>query len=218
MVIGDTERDLRMHHFYSLQNHTLGIALFFEARLAEIEERTNDAALIYMDQVRFGHALERGGDLNDFHISYQNKSDASDNLRRIADCLNAPTCRNIIHQLEELELRREPTSEILKRNKEIDRREKGFQFQEKVSRMLRTRSLDPYKAVRIELEMASNHQRRQALITMLTLARHAYTLEHGNKPDDASSLVPSYLSAIPQDPFTHKNLNFADRSSWGWHD
>jgi len=45
----------------------------------------------------------------------------------------------------------------------------------------------------------------------LDLATRAYELERGKPPASLADLVPDYLKAIPQDPFTSTNLVYSPR-------
>ncbi len=43
---------------------------------------------------------------------------------------------------------------------------------------------------------------------MIQLASRAYALEEGAPPKTLADLVPAYLKAIPQDPFTGTNMAY----------
>ena len=45
----------------------------------------------------------------------------------------------------------------------------------------------------------------------IDLAARAYELDKGHQPESISDLVPDYLKAIPQDPFTGTNLVYSPR-------
>ena len=46
---------------------------------------------------------------------------------------------------------------------------------------------------------------------MVDLAVRAYELERGQRPNEWRDLVPVYLKAVPQDPFTGTNLSYSLR-------
>jgi hypothetical protein len=43
------------------------------------------------------------------------------------------------------------------------------------------------------------------------LAARAYELDKGHLPANVADLVPDYLKAIPQDPFTDTNMIYSPR-------
>ena len=46
---------------------------------------------------------------------------------------------------------------------------------------------------------------------LIDLAARAYELDKGQSPANVADLVPDYLKAIPQDPFTGTNLVYSPR-------
>ena len=44
---------------------------------------------------------------------------------------------------------------------------------------------------------------------LIDLAARAYELEKGKPPTGVADLVPDYLKAVPQDPFTGTNLVYS---------
>jgi competence protein ComGC len=46
---------------------------------------------------------------------------------------------------------------------------------------------------------------------MVDLAARAYELDKGKSPASLADLVPEYLKAIPQDPFTGTNMIYSPR-------
>jgi hypothetical protein len=43
---------------------------------------------------------------------------------------------------------------------------------------------------------------------IITLAARAFELEHNAKPKTVADLVPTYLKAVPIDPFTGKDMTY----------
>jgi hypothetical protein len=41
---------------------------------------------------------------------------------------------------------------------------------------------------------------------LIDLAARAYELDKGHRPANLADLVPDYLKAVPQDPFTGTNM------------
>jgi hypothetical protein len=46
---------------------------------------------------------------------------------------------------------------------------------------------------------------------LINLAARAYELDKGKPPESLADLVPDYLKAVPQDPFTGTNMIYSPR-------
>jgi hypothetical protein len=86
----------------------LALAFRAEGELAEREGRTNDAARIYLDGIRFGQESSRGGLLIDRLVGIACEAITLDPLNDIAQQLDSGTCREIAQLLEGMEAKREP--------------------------------------------------------------------------------------------------------------
>ncbi len=183
-------------HIPELSGHRLlAGALVAEGRVAELDQRTNDAARCYFDAIRLGHESARGGMQIDHLVGVGCEAMGSSKLAKIVPALNAKECRAVIATLESIENKRESPDESLR----IERtwwRSEGMQ--QRIKNMIAWKSVDPVKRwhrgylVRLQGEIARQAQLR------VDLARRAYELEHGNPPADLHVLVPTYLKSLPQ--------------------
>ncbi len=183
-------------HIPELSGHRLlAGALVAEGRVAELDQRTNDAARSYLDAIHLGHEAARGGMQIDHLMGVVCEAMGSSKLTKIASALNAKECRAAIATLESIENKRESPDETLRIERTFARSEG---MKQRISSMINTKSLDPVKQwyrkylVRLQGEIDRQSQLR------VDLARRAYELEHGNPPADLHVLMPTYLKALPQ--------------------
>jgi hypothetical protein len=86
----------------------LALAFRAEGELAEREGKTNDAARIYLDGIRFGQEICRGGLLIDRMVGIACERMNLDPLLRLESDLDAAACHDVARALEQMEGRREP--------------------------------------------------------------------------------------------------------------
>jgi len=198
-----------MAHYWVLNNNRMSFkslmqALTAEGTLAEMEHRTNEAAIAFFDIVRSGHELSRGGVLLDGMFAIVYEKIGLSRLQQLTAGVDGPTCRDLIKTLEYLETRREPPEEFLRRDKEYERR--IFSVKERVEEMIESRSFDSTAGVRVNFVKLSIERQQQSGLLLLDLAARAFELENGRRPQSAKELVPDYLRAVPKDPITGAEL------------
>src|SRR6266498_3881941 len=102
-------------HIPELSGHRLlAGALVAEGRVAELDQRTNDAARCYLDAIHLGHEVARGGMQIDHLVGVACEAMGSSKLTKIAPALNATECRAAIATLESNENKRESPEETLR--------------------------------------------------------------------------------------------------------
>jgi hypothetical protein len=175
-----------------------------EGRIAEIEGRTNDAALIYLDVIRFGEHAARGGLLITSLVGIACENIGNTDLRRVANSLDAQTSREIADGIARLDQQRELPRTVTARDRAWATKAYGWQgriyaLEVLVRPSLIQASLDKY------VQKVENVEKQNRTV-MLILASHAYTLDHGAPPSAAADLVPTYLKAVPIDPVTGTNM------------
>jgi len=95
----------------------LARAFWAEAVLAEREGRTNDAARIYVDGIRFGQEIGHGGRLIDRLVGMSCQSLLLPSLTNLVQNLDAQTCRELAGLLESMDLRSEPWEATVRRER-----------------------------------------------------------------------------------------------------
>ena len=172
------------------------------SRLALIEARTNEAAALAIDCIRYGQESTRGGVLIDALVRIAINSIGLSSLRGAVDGMDIEATRKAIAALDDVAARSESAEEVFKREKKWARRGRfgpgGF-FTQFIQAFLNRKALEKARQKFIQSET-------DILRTKVQLAAHAYELDQGKPPAAACDLVPQYLKAAPLDPATGKEM------------
>lgn len=178
-----------------------------EATLAQLENRPADAAKISLECFKFGYAMEHGGLLIDCLVAVACQHIASTSLEKVANHLSPQQCRIAIAELQTMEKTREPFAKIKERERKYSRCIGGlYGYFNSLVKMVRTKSLDPFKREFQQAEAKVQIQQARVLHLQTSLAARAFEMEKGRKPKSFQELVPEYLPSIPIDPQTKTNL------------
>jgi hypothetical protein len=176
---------------------TLVGLLAAEGKLADHEGRTTDAVQNYLDAIRFGQELSRGGLVLEKFVGIACERAGLLGLVRQAPKLAAEESRKLSKALEEIDRKRELWEAILAREKTFRRRTSSlprlvwFQmFSQKEERERNQRSEDLAKAAEARLRLL-----------MTDLAVRQFQSGRGVYPNRLSELIPQFLQALPRDPF-----------------
>ena len=182
----------------------LAMAFEHEGILAGRQNRPNDAAKSYLDIFQLGNDAARGGVLIDQLVGTALEAIATSHLQKIADQLDAETCRETAAALENLDAQRQAWQQVVQQENDWSRRTfRGLGYE--IAR------LRAQKELRTSMQKAGkkfNGQIQKTRQLIIDLAARAYTLDKGHPPASAADLVPNYLKAVPQDPFTGTNMVF----------
>ena len=183
----------------------LGHTVIREGKLAEMERRYGDAARAYLDAIRLGQEVKRGGVLIDGLVGVAIESLGSTALQALVPNLHVIECREAIQTLEIIESKRESFAEILKHEKEWSRRSFPWRMRVvgNIQRLFKFSSIA--QAQQRALTKFQTYDHRQRTL-MIDLATRAYELEKGQRPKSSAELVPGYLKAVPLDPLTGTNM------------
>ncbi len=164
-----------------------------EGRLSELDGRTNDAAKIYLDTVRFGQASSRGGVMIDRLVGIACETIGLRKLQPLSQVLPAKNCAEVAHALEDIDSKEETPEQML-----VD---EAIYVRKTATVPQQLGGLIMFKAIRdmrkksvAKLNAATLHRRQ----VMLDFASRACELDKGHRPTNIADLVPAYLKAIPQ--------------------
>jgi hypothetical protein len=179
----------------------LALAFRAEGELAEREGKTNDAARVFLDGVRFGQEVCRGGLLLDRMVGIATERINLDPLRGLVADLDAATCREAARALEQMEVKREPIEGT--RNEERIWAARVGSLQERIGlqivRIVRPKDYNaPWEKSASKLAEVQTQSRELTL----QLAARTYELDKGMAPSRVADLVPAYLQSIPKEPVT----------------
>ncbi len=183
---------------------TKALAKIFEAasRLALIEGRTNEAAALAIDCIRFGSESVRGGVLIDGLVGIAIRSIGLNSLKVATEGTDLEGSRRALSALDEVASGSESAEEILKRERQwarLGRFGPAGILTQIVQPFLSRQALGSGRQKFIKLETDLQRMR-------IHLAARAYQLDHGKPPGAARDLVPQYLKSVPLDPATAREL------------
>ena len=173
-----------------------------EGRLAEVEGRTNDAVRSYIDCIRLGNEVSRGGVLINRMVGMACEAIGCSALARIFPKLSREQSVAVISELTAMETNAVTWNEVITNEKAFMRHERQGSFNP-------IRNFVDWWQSRAVLKSTKNkHDISAAKRRLITaeLALRIYQIEHGQPPTQLSDLVPRYLPRIPTDPFTEKDL------------
>ena len=173
----------------------LAWAVMAEGRLAELEQRTNDAARPYLDAIHLGQEAARGGLVFDHMTGVSCEKMSAEALEHIVPCLNAAQCRATIAELDSIAVKRETADEIIRSEQTWSRRTYGLRAQLVLKVMSRSWNPGRYSYQRFLQARRQSEIDRQVQLR-LDLATRAFELEKGRSPTNSLELVPAYLKAL----------------------
>ena len=176
-----------------------------EGAVAEADGRVKDAVQAYLDAIRFGQASSRGGLVIDVMVGAGIQAIGVKKLHGLRERLSSAECREIGKILDAIDRESETAALILKRERAYIRRVRGLWTTTWFRLMAR---LPWMKWMNTEPAMENTIFRGQAMLRLLIadLALRHYKLENGSFPNRLAALAPSYLNAIPTDPFTGRDF------------
>jgi hypothetical protein len=180
----------------------LARALVAEGKLAELENRPNDAARSYLDTIHLGNESARGGVLIDELVGIALEALGTSHLTNLVDHLDANSCRETATALETLDSNRQTWDEVMQQESAWSHGTfRGWRYE--LMRLEDHKLLAPAIASSKRKFEAQEQRTKQLLID---LAARAYELDKGHPSASAADLVPEYLKTVPQDPVTGGNM------------
>ncbi|MGD0744729.1 MAG: hypothetical protein ABSA45_06200 [Verrucomicrobiota bacterium] len=182
----------------------LAQVLAAEGRRAEMEGHPGNAAKSYLDAIHLGNESARGGVVIDQLVGTAIEHIGTDGLQEIAGQFNAKSCRETAATLETLDSQRQTWNEVMQQERDWSRR--AFPgVRNEFFRLMTRNSLN--QAFQQAEEKFNQQQERTRQLTV-DLAVRAYELDIGHSPASMADLVPVYLKAVPQNPFTGTNMSY----------
>jgi hypothetical protein len=186
----------------------LSQAFVAEGRLAEMENRPNDAVKSYLDAIHTGIESGQGGILIDELVGIAIEARGTSSLQKLVGKLDAESCRETAATLEILDSQRQTWADILQQENAWSRRtfsSPRYRLAELMASGSAKKDAQNGVEWKFEKQQANTRQ------LMIALAARAYELGKGHPPASVADLVPDYLKAIPQDPVTGTNLTYSPR-------
>ena len=182
-----------------------------EGRLAEMEGRYGDAAQSYVDAIRFGNEISRGGFIIHRLVGIACEALGCGPLAKLLPNLKPDQARSVITTLDKIDSARVTWDEIRRNENRFSRHQllKGFN----PIAWATTR----WQFWRSTQQAAGRHKLIMARERLLAaeLGLRGYQLEQGHSPARLDELVTNYLSTVPRDPFTDQPMIYR-RQGTNW--
>jgi hypothetical protein len=173
-----------------------------QGRLREMDNQPAEAARSYLDAIRFGNEISRGGFLINRLVGIACEAIGRSPLAKLVPSLKPEAARPIIADLEKIEQTHVTWDEALRNENRFLR----HQLRANPNPVIWVTSLWQLRpAMR---RAAEKHNRILAYERLLAaeLALRCYQSEKARPPARLAELVPNYLSQVPLDPFTGQPL------------
>jgi hypothetical protein len=177
----------------------LAFLLIAEGRLAEKENHPADAARSYVDCIRFGNELSRGGLMINRLVGIACEAIGYRPLLSVLPTLSAEEMAEVARRLDEIRRASVPWEEVWRAERRYVGRITRIPFASALATPLLWSS--KRKAQQKDSRMVAQ---LSLLITELALRR--YHAEYGKPPTQLKALSPQFLRDLPFDPFNGRPL------------
>src|SRR5262249_54581810 len=177
---------------------SLAQLLVAEGYLAESQQRPDAAVKSYLDAIRLGTEVARGGMIVNLLVGVALESMGLSRLVKLAPSLDCDRQRVIAGKLLELDRGRADWNDIMR----VERQAARYQARGRPMAWV----VYGFQARRLNANAARRYNQMSAGLRLLAteLALRCYRSGHSNAPISLAQLVPDYLPAVPLDPFTRQ--------------
>jgi hypothetical protein len=169
-----------------------------EGRLREMDNRLADAAHSYLDTIRFGNEMSRGGFIINRLVGLACEAIGDTPLSKLVPKLNGEEARPVIAELEKIDLARVTWEEVRRNEDRFSRYQLRTGFNPIAWAMTRWQRWRSLQRAAVKHKRIIAHERLLAA----ELAVRCYQSEQGHPPVRLGQLVPKYLQRLPPDPFS----------------
>jgi len=203
------QRDCRVTLDYPAMGSLKELAQAFaaEGRLAEMENRTNDAIKSYLDLVHISVESARGGVIINALVEVAIEEMGTSYLQKLHNKLDAKSCREIAASLEVSDSQRESWGAISQQEHNWTHRA-YTSFRDRLDELIMFNSI---RKTNQEAEQVFKKQEAKTGQLIIDFAARAYELDKGKPHASLADLVPDYLKAIPQDSLTGTNIVYSPK-------
>jgi hypothetical protein len=185
-----------------------------EGRLREMENQPASAAQSYVDAIRFGNEISRGGFIITRLVGIACESFGYVPLAKLAPKLNPDEAGAVLRALDKLDAGRVTWAEVAQGEMRFMR----YQIRKQANPIIWV--VGWWQSRQVVQSSESKHKTvvaRERLLA-LELALRCYQAEQGHPPARLDELAPNYLSHVPEDPFSGQPLIYrAQGTNWLLH-
>ncbi len=182
----------------------LGGLLADQGRLHELEGRPGKAALVYAEAIRYGNETSRGGFLVHRIVGLASERNGCWLLENVVPKLGGTDARPVIAELQRVDKARVPWDEIRRNERKLPTGTWSSVLHPVRWLKNQRQAREQHRVVELRIRGVVAQQR----LLLTELALRACLSERGQAPSDLGALVPDYLSAVPEDPFSRRPLVF----------
>jgi hypothetical protein len=185
-----------------------------EGRLRELENQPDQAARSYVDAIRLGNELSRGGFIITRLVGIACETIGCTPLTRIAPKLSPDAARDVLKDLDKLDASRVTWTEV----GQNERRFMRIQMRAHPNPIMWV--MGWWQSRQAIQRSETRHKTIVASERLLTveLALRCYLAEQGHLPARLDELSPNYLSHVPEDPFGPQPLSYRTQgTNWLLH-
>jgi hypothetical protein len=184
------------------------------AKLAELDGRIDNAVAADLDTIRLGRACAHGGLLDRWFLDDCFEGMGREGICRLRKSLSKEQCAALVPVIQDLVDHANSLEETFER--EAVWQDNALGWSGHLINLINAitgadeamfRQMCVYAGIRassLRQMVGQSRDRDLAKMRLLIcdLAIRAYSLEHGRNPAKLADLVPAYLPAVPQDPFS----------------
>jgi hypothetical protein len=178
-----------------------------EGRLREMDKRQADAARSYLDCLRLGNDISRGGFFINRLVGIACEAIGYSSLASLLPKLSQAENRALLGELEKIDTGRVTWDEVVQSEKRCTLYHLKQHWNPAIWVVGWWNNRAAVKKTEERHNTAIAHER----LLMAELALCCYKFEKGVPPARLEDLVPNYLSRVPQDPFSAKPMIYRPR-------
>ncbi len=178
---------------------TLARSLTGRGRMAELENKIDDAFGDYLETIRLGYVVRRGGLVVHALVGIGSSGKGRRGLFKLRNQIAPRECDKIISILTAHSEQAEPDENFIYRDRVWTQHAMGWHghFMQILDDMSEESS---WSAMEWFIR-ACRRERAEMRLLQVELALRAWQATHGGLPESLDDLVPEFLSAVPADPF-----------------
>ena len=192
------------HHLAELK--WLSLALQAEGRIAEKQNRLDDAITSYLDVIRLSQQI-RGGTIIDALVSLAIESTGMKPLQEVSDKMTTDQRRRVTKALVEIQSKRASFDEVMENYTDSVN---TYSFRERLSGL---RYYFSVRDAKRRLEAKIKYRQARIGVLLVDLAVRNYHAEKNHPPKILTELVPKYLPFLPKDDFSGKDFVYRPKSN-----
>ena len=181
-----------------------------EGRLAEMENRYDHAAHSYVDAIRFGNDISRGGFIINRLVGLACEAIGESPLAKLAPKLKPDEARPVIAELEKIDATRVTWAEVQRNENRFSRYQFSKGFNPITWVMTRLQGWRSIQRAKMRHNRVIAHER---LLTV-ELALRCYESDQGHAPTELEQLVPNYIHRVPLDPFSDRPVIYRPQGDY----